>query len=162
MKIPLQVEKRMQVTQMMRRLYHKVLCHCSTSWPPTMRTLTRPSHMCLQHARAMSSMVTGRMNKSARGRKALPSMIRGLTIMPMVENLARLQTKSVPTVPYMEEHGVFKPLDTIANPLGLCQFYHTDSLHSNVITSPKSAASALTRLSTYWRRWKTLGSLLPS
>ena len=31
MKIPLQVEKKMQVTQMMRRLYHKVLCHCLTS-----------------------------------------------------------------------------------------------------------------------------------
>ena len=42
----------------------------------------------------------------------------------------------------MEEHGVFKPLDTMANPLGLCWFYHTDSSHSNVITSPKSAAGA--------------------
>ena len=35
------------------------------------------------------------------GRKASPSMMRGLMIMPMVENLARLQTKSVPpcTIP---------------------------------------------------------------
>ena len=46
-----------------------------------------------------------------------------------------------PHVPYMEERGVFKPLDTIMNPLGLCQFYHTDPVHSNIITSPKSAAS---------------------
>ena len=41
----------------------------------------------------------------------------------------------------MEECRVFKPLDTIANPLGLCQFYQTDPEKSNVITGPKSAAS---------------------
>ena len=87
-------------------------------------------------------MVTGRMNKSARGRKASPSMIRGLMIIPMVENLARLQTKSVPPVPYMEECRVFKPLDTIVNPLGLCRFYRSNPLHLNVITGPKYAASA--------------------
>ena len=44
-------------------------------------------------------------------------------------------------VPYMEECRVFQPLDTIANPLGLCHFYHTKPPYSNVITSPKSAAS---------------------
>ena len=42
----------------------------------------------------------------------------------------------------MEEHGVFKPLDTIANPLGLCRLYWTDPQQSNIITSPKSAAGA--------------------
>ena len=31
-----------------------------------------------------------------------------------------------PLLTYMEEHGVFKPLDTIVNPLGLCRFYWTD------------------------------------
>ena len=41
----------------------------------------------------------------------------------------------------MEECGVFKPLDTIANPLGLCRFYQTDPQKSNVIMGPKSAAS---------------------
>ena len=41
----------------------------------------------------------------------------------------------------MEELGVFKPLDTIANPLGLCRFYRTDPQKSNVITCPMSAAS---------------------
>ena len=47
-----------------------------------------------------------------------------------------------PPIAYMEECRVFKPLDTIANPLGLCQFYRTDPLHSNVITGLKSAAGA--------------------
>ena len=36
---------------------------------------------------------------------------------------------------------MFKPLDTIANPLGLCRFYRTDLKKSNVITGPKSVAS---------------------
>ena len=43
----------------------------------------------------MSNMVTGEMNKSARGMKVLPSRIRGLMIMLTLGNLARLQTKSV-------------------------------------------------------------------
>ena len=42
---------------------------------------------------------------------------------------------------YMEERGVFKPLDTIVNPLGLCRFYETDPQKSNIVTGPKSAAS---------------------
>ena len=42
---------------------------------------------------------------------------------------------------YMEECGVFKPLDSIVNPKGLCQFYWTDPEKSNVITGLKSAAS---------------------
>ena len=41
----------------------------------------------------------------------------------------------------MEECRVFKPLDTIANPLGPCRFCQTDPEKSNVITGPKSAAS---------------------
>ena len=47
-----------------------------------------------------------------------------------------------PQISYIEEHGEFKPLDTIANPLGLCRFYWTNPQKSNIITVPKSAASA--------------------
>ena len=61
MKIPLWVEKKMQVTQKMKRLYHKALCHCLTSQPLTMRTLAKPPRT-RQHARVISSMVTGGMN----------------------------------------------------------------------------------------------------
>ena len=45
--------------------------------------------------RVMSNMVTGEMNKSARGMKVLLSGTRGFMIMPMLGNLARLQTKLV-------------------------------------------------------------------
>ena len=41
----------------------------------------------------------------------------------------------------MEEHRVFKPLETIDNPMGLCRFYQTSSKKSNVLTGPKSADS---------------------
>ena len=41
----------------------------------------------------------------------------------------------------MEERGVFKPLDSMANPLGLCQFYHTDPETVKSISAPKSLAS---------------------
>ena len=30
-----------------------------------------------------------------------------------------------PPLSYMEEHGVFKPTESINNPMGLCQFYRT-------------------------------------
>ena len=42
---------------------------------------------------------------------------------------------------YMEECGVFKPLDTTANLLGLCQFYHTDPETLKSTSTPKSPAS---------------------
>ena len=69
MTIPLQVEKKMQVTLKMRRLYHKAQYQYSTSQPPIMRMLAKLLHV-RQHARVTFSMVTGRMNKSTRGRKA--------------------------------------------------------------------------------------------
>ena len=56
----------------------------------------------------------------------------------------------------MEERGVFKPLDTIVNPLGLCRFYHTDPQQSNIITSPKSAAGTC-RIKHLLERAKVLG-----
>ena len=47
-----------------------------------------------------------------------------------------------PPISYMEEHRVFKPTESINNPTGLCQFYHTSPGRANVLVGPKSAASA--------------------
>ena len=44
-----------------------------------------------------------------------------------------------PPLTYMEECGVFKPVETIDNPMGLCRFYRMSSKKSNVLTGPKSA-----------------------
>ena len=41
----------------------------------------------------------------------------------------------------MEECRVFKPLDTMANPLGLCRFYCTNPETLKSISAPKSPAS---------------------
>ena len=61
--------------------------------------------------------------------------------MQILVDPARLQTRLDLLLTYMEECGVFKPLDTIVNPLGLCRFYQTDPQKSNVITGLKSTAS---------------------
>ena len=42
----------------------------------------------------------------------------------------------------MEEHGVFKPVESINNPMGLCQFYHMSPEKANVLVGPKSAECA--------------------
>ena len=47
-----------------------------------------------------------------------------------------------PLLTYMEEHGVFKPVETIDNPMGLCRFYQMSSKKSNVLTGLKSADCA--------------------
>ena len=47
-----------------------------------------------------------------------------------------------PPFSYMEECGVFKPAESINNPMGLCQFYRMSPEKSNVLTGPKSADCA--------------------
>ena len=47
-----------------------------------------------------------------------------------------------PPISYMEEHRVFKPVESINNLRGLCRFYHTSPRKANVLVGPKSAASA--------------------
>ena len=42
----------------------------------------------------------------------------------------------------MEEHGVFKPAESINNPMGLCRFYRTSPKKANVLVGPKSAECA--------------------
>ena len=73
--------------------------------------------------------------------KALPSATSRSMTTPMVVDLVSLWTRLGPPLSFMEECGMFKPLDTIANPLGLCRFYQTNPQKSNVITGLKSTAS---------------------
>ena len=47
-----------------------------------------------------------------------------------------------PPISYMKERRIFKPAESINNPKGLCQFYHTSPGKSNVLVGPKSAKSA--------------------
>ena len=42
----------------------------------------------------------------------------------------------------MEEHSIFKPVDSNNNPRGICRFYHTSPGKANVLEGPKSAESA--------------------
>ena len=54
-----------------------------------------------------------------------------------------------PPFSYMEERRVFKPLDTIANPLGLCRFYWTDPQKST-LSQVQSLQLVLAGLSACW------------
>ena len=45
-----------------------------------------------------------------------------------------------PPVSYMEERGVFKPLPSMTNPLGLCHFYLTHPMIVSMLTPPKPPA----------------------
>ena len=47
-----------------------------------------------------------------------------------------------PPVTYMEERGVFKPLPSTTNPLGLCRFYPADPMIVSTLTPPKLPAKA--------------------
>ena len=38
-----------------------------------------------------------------------------------------------PPLSYMEEHGVFKPAESVNNPMGLCRFYRMSPEKSNVL-----------------------------
>ena len=45
-----------------------------------------------------------------------------------------------PPVTYIEERGVFKPLPSMTNPLGLCRFYPADPTIVSTLTPPKPPA----------------------
>ena len=47
-----------------------------------------------------------------------------------------------PPISYMKKLRMFKPVEFVHNPKGLCRFYHMSSGKSNVLVGPKSAKSA--------------------
>ena len=47
-----------------------------------------------------------------------------------------------PPVSYMKEHGVFQPLPSTTNPLGLCCFYPMDPVSMSMLAPPKSPTMA--------------------
>ena len=47
-----------------------------------------------------------------------------------------------PPISYMKECGVFKPLPSTTNPLGLCHFYRMDSPCVSTLAPPKPPATA--------------------
>ena len=76
-----------------------------------------------------------------------------------IDRPSKAPDKIGPPLTYMEERGVFKPLYTIANTLGLCRFYQTDPKKSNVITGLKSTASTC-KIKCLLKLAKELGWLL--
>ena len=86
-------------------------------------------------------MVPGGMKKSVRGMIGIAQRDKQVNDYADGGQPSKALDKIGPPLSYMEECGVFKPLDTIANPLGICRFYQTDPQKSNIIMGLKSAAS---------------------
>ena len=140
MVIPLWVEKKMQVTWMMRRLYHKVL-----SLLDILTSDNEDAHKASTcEAAHKSNIQYGNWwdEQICQGKEGITQHNKGVNNYANGGKPCKAPDKISPPVAYMEECGVFKPLDTIVNPLHLCQFYCTDPLHTNIITGPKSAAGA--------------------
>ena len=132
--------RRCRSLRMTRRLYHKVLMSLldiSTSDNEDACKAT------VHEAACKSNIQYGNWwdEQIHQGKEGITQCDKGVNDYANGGKPCKAPDKIGPPVAYMEECGVFKPLDTIANPLGLCQFYCTDPLHSNVITGPKSAAS---------------------
>ena len=60
----------------------------------------------------------------------------------LLANIVRLPTRLDLPFPTWRKHRVFKPAESINNPMGLCRFYQTSPEKSNVLTGPKSAECA--------------------
>ena len=58
-----------------------------------------------------------------------------------VRKASKVPNNISPPLTYMEECRVFKPLGTMANPLGLCQFYHADPESAKSVAAPKPPAT---------------------
>ena len=61
-----------------------------------------------------------------------------------------------PPVSYMKECGVFQPLPSTMNPLGLCHFYPTDPTSLSTLTPPKAPATVdhLNNLLVFVKSWR--------
>ena len=61
---------------------------------------------------------------------------------PLIGKHCEAPNQIGPPLSYMEEHRVFKPAESINNPMGLCRIYQTSPEKSNALTQPKSAECA--------------------
>ena len=74
------------------------------------------------------------------GNEGIAQQDKGINDYADIRKPCKALDKIGPPLAYMEERGVFKPLDTMANLLGLCQFYHTNPDVLKSIPAPKSPA----------------------
>ena len=106
-----------------------------------MRKLTNLQHVG-QHIKVTYSIGIWRDEQICQGNEGIAQCNKQVNDHTNGGRPSKAPDKIGPLLSYMEEHGVFKLLNTIANPLDLCRFYQTDPQKSNVIMGLKSAASA--------------------
>ena len=124
----------MSWTLPMRQMSPKAVCPCLTSPPQMMRIPANTKHVWLP-AKVTPTSWRGRKNSSVKGWRAYKSRTAWwTTILTVGRRSPKILTPLAPPISYMKEHGVFKPLQSTTNPLGLCHFYCVDP--ANVSTLP--------------------------
>ena len=129
--------KRKRMAQMMRRCCHKGQCLYSIFPTQIMRKPAR-LQCTKRHARAMFGMLPGETSRYRQGNDDIAKCDKRMYDHADVGKCCKAPDKIGPPLAYMEKRGVFKPVEAINNPMGLCRFYRMSFKKSNVLTGPKS------------------------
>ena len=135
------VMKRKKAAQMMRRLCHRGWCH-SLDISNSDNEETRKVAVCKKARKSDIQYAAWQDEQIRQGNDDIAKRDKRVHNHTDIGKHCKAPDKIGPPLTYMEEHGVFKPLDTIVNPMGLCRFYCMSSKKSNVFTGPKSTESA--------------------
>ena len=133
------LEKRMHLTRAMKKLCHKVL-----SLPDISASDNEDACKALVREAVCKSDVqygNWRDEQICQGNEGIAQWDKGINDYADIGKPCKAPDKIGPPLAYMEKSGVFKPLDSMANLLGLCQFYHTNPDVLKSIPAPKSSAS---------------------
>ena len=113
------------------------------SLPDTSASDDEDTHEAIACEAAWKSNIqygTWRDEQICQGDDGILSGIRLPMIMPKVRKNSKAPDNIGPPLTYMEECMALKPLDTMANLLGLCQFYHADPETVKSVPAPKPPA----------------------
>ena len=132
----------MPCTLPMREMCLKAVCPFLISLSPTMRILANAKHMSLL-IKVTPTSRHGKTNSSVMERWVCKEWD---NVVNDYADGGKRKPKNPdffgPPVTYMEERGVFKPLPSTTNPLGLCHFYPVDPMIVSMLTPPKPPAKA--------------------
>ena len=124
-----------------RQTYHKGVCPCLTSLPPTMRILHKHKACELAYKSDIDFVVwkDKLIHEGVTGIQEWDSMVNDYA--DGGKRRAKNPDPLGPPISYMKECGVFQPLPSMTNPLGLCHFYPMDPASVSTLAPPKSPAT---------------------
>ena len=109
-----------------RQMCPKAVYLCSTSLLPMMTKLANAKRMTL-HAEVTPDFAAWKEQQISKGVKGIEERDNMVNDYMDRKRKPKNPDPLGPPVSYMEERGVFQPLASTTNPLGLCHFYRADS-----------------------------------